>query len=55
MSDTDPPWGDRLAEAMHDDVADLRRIADEVDEEHAEELLAIAENYELVAESYESD
>lgn len=56
--DTDPEpettWADEAAKCIRKNVADLRRIADEVDDEHAEELRAIADSYELVAEDYES-
>ena len=48
-------WTDILAKCIRKDVADLRRIADEVSEEHAEELRAVAERYEVMAETYESD
>ena len=50
-----PPWGDLIARSLHENVATLRRIADEADEEHAEELRAVANDFEAIAETYESD
>lgn len=52
--ETETPWADLLAEQVREDVANLRRIADEIDDDHGEELRAIADDYELMAEYYES-
>lgn len=47
------PWADRVVELALEDVADLRRIADEVDNDNAKTLRAIADNYELMTETYD--